>query len=314
MATDHKPTHLINRLPEVRGILKADEPLSRYTWFKVGGPAEVLFRPEDEDDLRSFLFALSADIPVCIIGNASNLLVRDGGVPGVVVRLGRKFSSIDVTGMQFRIGGGAADLNVARKARDNGISGFEFLSGIPGTIGGAVHMNAGAYGSEIKDICLSVRAIDRIGNLHELNNTDIGFSYRHTALDASWIITEATLQGVPGKVSEITARMEKIQLDRDRSQPVRTLTGGSTFANPVDGKAWELIDQAGCRGLVRGGAMVSNLHCNFLVNTGHATAADIEGLGEEVRRRVFDKFGITLEWEIRHIGIPANRDMKEVEQ
>ena len=311
MATVHNPKHLIHTMPRVRGDLKADDALSRYTWFKVGGPAEVLFKPADEEELCGFLSQLPANMPVSIIGNASNLLIRDGGVPGVVIRLGGAFTDIEISDTQMHVGAAAADLSVARKARDYAISGLEFLSGIPGTIGGAVRMNAGAYEDEIKDVCTSIRAIDRSGEVHELNASDLGFGYRHSTLDPSLIITQVTLQGKPGLIAEITQRMEKIQSDREQSQPVRTLTGGSTFANPKDHKAWQLIDQTGCRGLVWGGAIVSNLHCNFLVNSGNATAADIEGLGEEVRRRVFDKFGITLEWEIRRIGIPTLQGIKE---
>jgi UDP-N-acetylmuramate dehydrogenase len=314
MAADHNPKHLIHTMPRVRGDLKADDALSRYTWFKVGGPAEVLFKPADEEELCGFLSQLPANMPVSIIGNASNLLIRDGGVPGVVIRLGRAFSEIEISNTQIHVGAAAADLSVARKARDYAISGLEFLSGIPGTVGGAVCMNAGAYEDEIKDVCTSIRAIDRSGEVHELNASDFGFGYRHSTLDPSLIITQVTLQGKTGLIAEISQRMEKIQSDREQSQPVRTLTGGSTFANPKDHKAWQLIDQTGCRGLVRGGAIVSNLHCNFLVNSGNATAADIEGLGEEVRRRVFDKFGITLEWEIRRIGIPTLQGIKEVGQ
>jgi UDP-N-acetylmuramate dehydrogenase len=312
MATNLRSKHLINIMPTVRGKLKADENLSRYTWFKVGGPAEVLFKPADEEDLCTFLSRLPIHIPVSIIGNASNLLVRDGGIPGVVIRLGSAFSGIKIKRCEIRIGGAAADLSVARKARDNAISGFEFLSGIPGTLGGAIRMNAGAYGTEIKDICLSVRAVDRKGKVHELKNEDLGFIYRHSELDPNWVITEATFQGLNGVYLDITERMEKIQLDREKSQPVRTLTSGSTFTNPTGHKAWQLIDDAGCRGLVKGGAKVSNLHCNFLVNSGNATAEDIEGLGEEVRRRVFDKSGITLNWEIKNMGIPADEAVKEI--
>ena len=311
MAADHNPKHLIHTMPIVRGDLKADDALSRYTWFKVGGPAEVLFKPADEEELCGFLSQLPANMPVSIIGNASNLLIRDGGVPGVVIRLGRAFSEIEISNTQIHVGAAAADLSVARKARDYAISGLEFLSGIPGTVGGAVCMNAGAYEDQIKDVCTSIRAIDRSGEVHELNASDFGFGYRHSTLDPSLIITQVTLQGKTGLIAEISQRMEKIQSDREQSQPVRTLTGGSTFANPKDHKAWQLIDQTGCRGLVWGGAIVSNLHCNFLVNSGNATAADIEGLGEEVRRRVFDKFGITLEWEIRRIGIPTLQGIKE---
>ncbi len=314
MAANRNALHLIERLPTVRGDLKPDVPMARYTWFKVGGAAEVLYRPADEADLCAFLSQLPTDIPVCIIGNASNLLIRDGGVPGVVIRLGRAFSDISINGGVLQVGAGAADLSVARKARDSAVGGLEFLSGIPGTIGGAVRMNGGAYGAEIKDICTHARAVDRAGNVHDLSAAELGFSYRHSTLDPDWIITAATLQGRPAPASEITQRMETIQSDREQSQPVRTLTGGSTFANPKGHKAWQLIDQAGCRGLRRGGASVSELHCNFMVNDGSATAADIEGLGEEVRRRVFETSKITLEWEIRHIGVPLSNDMKEIGQ
>lgn len=314
MAADHIQVPLIETLPAVRGMLKANEPLSKYTWFKVGGPAEVLFRPEDEADLCLFLSALPPEIPITVIGNASNLLVRDGGVEGVVIRLGRGFSAIDITGQELHVGASAADLTVARKARDEAIGGLEFLAGIPGTIGGAVRMNAGAYGSELKDICLNVRVVDRAGSLTVLTSDEIGFSYRHANLGEEYIVTRAHLKGQAGVSSVITQQLEKIQSDREKSQPVRTLTGGSTFANPEGHKAWELIDQSGCRGMVRGGASVSNLHCNFLINSGSATAADIEGLGEEVKRRVFEKTGVTLNWEIRIIGTPGQNQIKEFQQ
>ena len=314
MATRLIPKHLIYRLPSVRGKLKADEALSRYAWFKVGGPAEVLFKPADEEDLCAFLSQLPIDIPVTIIGNTSNLLIRDGGIPGVVIRLGSAFSKIQIIKNQMHIGAAAADLSVARKARDNSISSFEFLSGIPGTLGGAIRMNAGAYGAEIKDVCLSARAVDGRGKVHELKNADLEFVYRHSEFDPTWIITQVTLQGRGGTLKDITERMEKIQFDREQSQPVRTLTGGSTFRNPIGRKAWELIDEAGCRGLVKGGAMVSNLHCNFLVNLGNATAKDIEELGDEVRRRVFDQLGFTLNWEIINMGVPAVNSFKEFQQ
>jgi UDP-N-acetylmuramate dehydrogenase len=232
----------------------------------------------------------------------------------VVIRLGGGFSEIKITKCQIRIGASAADLSVARKARDNAISGFEFLSGIPGTLGGAIRMNAGAYGAEIKGICTSVRAVDRRGKTHNLKNDDLGFMYRHSELDPTWIITEATFQGQDGVSTDISARMEKIQLNREQSQPVRTLTGGSTFTNPTGHKAWQLIDEAGCRGLVRGGAMVSNLHCNFLMNSGNATAADIEELGEEVRHRVFKQLGVMLNWEIKRMGVHADNTFKEIER
>jgi len=314
MATKTRAEKLIDLLPHARGELIADAPMAKYCWFKVGGPAEVLYKPADEDDLRVFLSELSPEIPVRIIGNASNLLIRDGGIDGVVIRLGRAFSTIEISGNCLRVGAAAADLTVARKARDSGITGLEFLAGIPGTMGGTVRMNGGAYGSEIKDVCRFVHVVDRAGNKHRIEASDAGFSYRHSELDPTWIVTEAQLEGDFGDKTEIAERIEKIQSEREKSQPIRTLTGGSTFANPPGHKAWELIDQAGCRGLTRGGASVSELHCNFLNNSGEATAADIEGLGEEVRRRVFENSGIMLEWEIRRIGNPANGDLKEVHQ
>jgi UDP-N-acetylmuramate dehydrogenase len=312
MASSQSHAHLIDRLPAVRGELRADEALSKYTWFKVGGPAEVLFRPADEEDLCLLLAALPAAVPVTVIGNASNLLVRDGGVPGVVIRLGRGFSAIEVEDQQMVVGAGAADLTVARSARDHGIRGLEFLSGIPGTLGGTVRMNGGAYGAEVKDVCTSVRAVDRSGQVHQVAAEDIDFSYRHTRLNAGWIITRATLRGSAGDQETITRRMQEIQSARESSQPVRSLTGGSTFANPDGYKAWQLIERAGCRGLVRGGACISDLHCNFIVNAGTASAADIEGLGEEVRRRVFETSGITLNWEIQIIGVPTPQQIKEI--
>ncbi len=313
MATSSSGGTLRDQLPAVRGELMAHEPLAKYTWFKVGGPAEILFKPADELDLSEFLANLPAEIAVTVIGNASNLLVRDGGIDGVVIRLGRAFSAIEVSEQSLAVGAAAADLTVARKARDNDIAGLEFLSGIPGTIGGTVRMNGGAYGAEIKDICQSVNAVDRKGVVHTIAAKDLGFSYRQSKLDPSWIVTQAILQGRVGNRSEIAARIKAIQTEREKSQPVRTLTGGSTFANPPGHKAWELIDQAGCRGLTRGDASVSELHCNFLNNSGNASASDIEGLGEEVRRRVFDASGVHLEWEIRRIGKPLAGVIKEVQ-
>ena len=313
MSAKHHAPSLMDSLPEVRGRLSADEPMARYTWFKVGGNAEVLFRPADADDLRDFLKAMSAEIPICVIGNASNLLVRDGGIPGVVIRLGSAFSQIRIEGHEIIAGAGAADLNVARTARDAGLAGLEFLSGIPGTIGGAVIMNGGAYGSELSDICVSAGCVDRQGNRHEIAAENLGFRYRHTDIDPSWIVTDVRLRGETGDQEKITERMAQIQNDREVTQPVRTPTGGSTFANPPGLKAWQLIDQAGCRGLKRGQAMVSDLHCNFLINQGGASACDLEGLGEEVRRRVFEHSGIRLEWEIRRIGIPGGPGIKEID-
>lgn len=299
--------HLIDRLPAVRGRLSADAPLAPVTWFRVGGPAEVLFRPADETDLRDFLAACPEDVPVTVIGVASNLLVRDGGVPGVVVRLGRDFAGIGVEDGRIRAGAGALDLNVALAARDAGIGGLEFLSGIPGTVGGAVRMNAGAYGREVKDAIVEATAVDRQGRRHRLDRAGLGLSYRHSELPADWIVTSALFEGAPADPAEVSARIDEIARTRADSQPVRARTGGSTFANPEGAKAWELIDRAGCRGFTIGGAQVSEKHCNFLINTGDATAADLEGLGEEVRRRVREASGIDLRWEIRRIGRGTTR-------
>jgi UDP-N-acetylmuramate dehydrogenase len=280
---------LLRRLPPVRGRLTANAPIGPMTWFRVGGPAEALFRPTDTEDLAAFLAALPSDIPVTVIGVGSNLLVRDGGISGVVIRLGRGFVDIVPGREQVETGAGALDLNVALTAADAGIAGLEFLSGIPGTIGGGFRTNAGAYGTEFKDALISADALDRRGTLHTVTPAEMGLSYRHSEVDLGWI----------GR------RMTEIRAAREASQPIRARTGGSTFANPPGHQAWKLIDEAGCRGLTRGGAMVSEKHTNFLINTGNATAADIEGLGEEVRRRVRDRFGITLEWEIRRIGLPS---------
>jgi len=296
---------LIERLPAVRGRYTENASLAQITWFRVGGPAEVMFRPADEEDLSTFLSAKPADVPVTVIGVGSNLLVRDGGVEGVVVRLGREFAKIGVGGDHIFAGAGALDMNVALTAEEAGLTGFEFLSGIPGTIGGALRMNGGAYGSEVKDIFVRARAVDSQGCIHELGLEDMGFGYRKTGIDRSWTFLDAEFKGVPGDRNEISTRMREIQSMRQETQPVRTPTGGSTFANPPEGKAWELIDQAGCRGLRVGGAMVSEKHCNFLINMGDATAADLEELGETVRRRVKDNSGISLRWEVRRIGSPV---------
>lgn len=304
MMAQQRSAHLIDGLPAVRGKLDADASLARFTWFKVGGPAEVLFRPADTDDLSAFLCDLPEGIPITVMGTASNLLVRDGGVEGVVIRLGRGFSEIEVTGDCIRAGASAVDLNVARQARQAELTGLEFLSGIPGTIGGALRMNAGAYECEVKDIFDHALALDGNGKRHRLSAEDMGFSYRHVTVPSDWIFVEATFRGKPGTRDVIAQRMDEIRKQREATQPVRTPTGGSTFKNTVTAKAWELVDQAGCRGLKRGGAMVSEQHCNFLINTGGATASDIEGLGEEVRRRVQQTSGVVLEWEIQRIGRP----------
>jgi len=304
MAAEAVSSRLIDRLPPVRGRYAEDAPLGRVTWFRTGGTAEVLFRPVDADDLAEFLAARPVDVPVTVLGVGSNVLVRDGGVPGVVVRLGRAFAAIHVDGEAIEAGAAALDVNVAMVARDAGLGGLEFLCGIPGTVGGALRMNAGAYGREIKDVLITAQAIDEAGGRHDLTAADMGFGYRQSSVPADWLFVAARLRAEPGDRIEIARRMAEVQIARERTQPVRTRTGGSTFANPPDGSAWKLIDKAGCRGLKRGGAMVSEQHCNFLVNTGDATAADLEALGEEVRRRVFEATGVKLEWEIRRIGVP----------
>jgi UDP-N-acetylmuramate dehydrogenase len=296
------PPALIERLPAVRGRLTANAPIGPMTWFRVGGPAEILFRPADEADLADFLKALPADVPVTVIGVGSNLLVRDGGIPGVTIRLGRGFAEITAVANEVHAGAGALDLNVALTAAEAGIGRLEFLSGVPGTIGGGLRMNAGAYGAEIKDVLVHADAVDRSGTIHRVAATELGLSYRHSDAPADWIFTSALLCGRRDGPAEITGKMVEIKSAREASQPIRARTGGSTFANPPGHQAWRLIDEAGCRGLARGGAMVSEKHTNFLINTGAATAADIEGLGEEVRRRVNAQFGIVLEWEIRRIG------------
>ncbi len=303
----HAPARLIDRLPKVRGRLSENAPLSGITWFRVGGPAEVMFRPADVDDLAQFLAGKPSDVPVTVIGVGSNLLVRDGGVRGVVIRLGRGFVDIARDGHIVRAGAGALDLNVALQSREWGLAGLEFLSGIPGTIGGALRMNAGAYRREMKDVTLGAEALDAKGQRHYLTNGALVFDYRYCGVPEDWIFIAAELKGEPDEPGAIQRRIADIQTRREESQPLRTRTGGSTFRNPSDTaaegrKAWELIDATGCRGLMIGGAQVSPMHCNFLINTGTATAAAIEALGEEVRRRVFDKFGVTLEWEIRRIG------------
>jgi UDP-N-acetylmuramate dehydrogenase len=309
MALARAAGRLIERLPAVRGRLTENAPLAPITWFRVGGPAEVMFRPADLDDLAAFLAGKPDDVAVTVIGVGSNLLVRDGGVPGVVVRLGRGFVEMVRDGDLVRAGAGALDLNVALFARDQGLAGLEFLSGIPGTIGGALRMNAGAYGSELADVALGAEALDARGVRRWLTHAELGLAYRHSAAPADWIYTAALLRAAPGAPAAIQARIAEIQAQREATQPIRTRTGGSTFANPTDQpeaagrKAWQLIDQAGCRGLRRGGAQVSEKHCNFLINAGEASAADIEGLGEEVRARVRERFGVELRWEIRRIGL-----------
>ncbi len=298
-------TRLIDRLPKVRGRLTEGSLLSAVTWFRVGGPADVLFKPADLEDLAQFLKQKPADVPVTVIGVGSNLLVRDGGIDGVVIRLGRAFAETRASGGAISAGAAALDLNVALAARDAGIGGLEFLSGIPGTIGGALRMNAGAYGAELSDIFRHADALNAKGELHRLGTIEMGFTYRRCAVPEDWIFVGGVFAGRPDEPKAIHARIQEIQSKREESQPIRARTGGSTFVNPTGHKAWQLIDDAGCRGLRKGGAMVSEKHCNFLINTGDATGADIEALGEEVRRRVRDKSGIELAWEIKRIGRPA---------
>jgi UDP-N-acetylmuramate dehydrogenase len=294
--------HLLSRLPAVRGRLRADAPLAQQTWFRVGGNAEVLFRPADEADLAEFLAGCPADIPVQIIGVASNLIIRDGGLPGVTIKLGSEFARVETDGETITAGAATLDTTIAQHAAAESLGGLEFLSGIPGAIGGALRMNAGAYGSEIKDILISASAVDRQGKIHTVRAADLNLTYRHSGAPADWIFTGATFMAHRASESDIMAHMDEIKAARESTQPVRSRTGGSTFANPYGHKAWQLIDAAGCRGLRVGGAQVSELHCNFLLNTGDATAADLENLGEEVRARVQRHSGIDLRWEIQRIG------------
>lgn len=294
---------LKSAMPELRGRLLANQPLAEAAWFRVGGPAQALFMPDDEADLAYFLRYLPADVPVMALGAASNIIIRDGGIPGVVVRLGNRFSEIAIEpGHRVRAGTGALDVRVARAARDAGVAGLEFYSGIPGGIGGALRMNAGAYGGETKDVLIEARGVDRAGNLRSFTSADMGYTYRHSTAPDDVIFTQALLQGRAGDPTAITAAMEDIAAKRKASQPPNK-TCGSTFKNPPGKKAWQLIDAAGCRGLTVGGAQVSELHCNFLINLGGATAADIETLGETVRRRVRETSGVDLDWEIKRIGL-----------
>lgn len=298
-------------LPPIRGRVQANASLAPFTWFRAGGHAEFLVRPADAADLAALLRALPATTPVQVIGAASNLIIRDGGLPGVTIRLARGFSTI-VTEPDGVIAGAAAlDLTVAETAAAAGLTGLEFLSGIPGTIGGAVAMNAGAYGGEMAHVLAWAECVTRDGEKRRLSSTDLAFGYRHANVPPGSVITRARLVAKAGARPVIAAKMAEIRAAREASQPVRARTGGSTFRNPDGMKAWELIDAAGCRGLTRGGAMVSDKHCNFLINTGTATAADIEALGEEVRRRVKATTGVMLEWEIRRIGVPSRAVREE---
>lgn len=296
---------LLERLPRVEGTYTENFNLARHMWFKVGGPAEVAFEPADLADLRYFLAERPRDVPVTVIGVGSNLLIRDGGIAGVVIRLGRAFGDITVDDGSIAAGASALAINVARAAQRESLAGLEFLSGIPGAIGGALRMNAGAYEREMRDVVIRAHAVDPSGVLNVLQASALGFTYRHCAVPEDWIFVGAELRTEPGEAKAIAARMAEIGAARAETQPIRTQTGGSTFKNPPGAKAWELIDQAGCRGLRHGGAQVSDQHCNFLINTGTATAADLEGLGELVRERVRDACGVELDWEIRRIGETA---------
>jgi UDP-N-acetylmuramate dehydrogenase len=291
------------RLPQLRGRLMSNQPLAELIWFRVGGPAQVLFMPEDEADLAYFLGRLPPEIPVTVVGLGSNLIVRDGGVPGVVIRLGRGFGEVKVEeGTRIRAGTAVPDVKVSRAAQEAAITGLAFFRGIPGAIGGALRMNGGAYGRETKDALIEARGVDRQGRVRVFANADMHYTYRHCGAPDDVIFTQALFQGAPGDPATIAAEMDKITESREATQPIKSRTGGSTFKNPPGHKAWQLIDAAGCRGLKRGGAQVSEMHCNFLINLGSATAADIEALGETVRRRVKENSGIELEWEIKRIG------------
>ncbi len=291
-------------LPDLRGRLTANAALADITWFRVGGPAQVLFSPADADDLAYFRAGIPDDLSVIVIGLGSNLLVRDGGVPGVVIRLGRGFSQVIVEpGHRIRCGTAVPDVKLARATADAGIAGLAFYRGIPGSVGGALRMNGGAHGCETKDVLVEARAVDPQGRQHTLSLADMNFTYRHCGVPADWIFTEAVFQGTPGEPAEILRQMNEVAEYREANQPIKDRTGGSTFKNPLGDSAWKLIDAAGCRGLRVGGAKVSELHCNFLINDGNATAEDIERLGETVRARVRQTTGVVLQWEIVRIGL-----------
>ncbi|MBI1326099.1 MAG: UDP-N-acetylmuramate dehydrogenase [Alphaproteobacteria bacterium] len=289
-------------LPKVAGSYEFDVPLAPMTWFRVGGKADVVFKPQDKHDLAQFLKNLPSDIPVSVMGAFSNVIIRDGGLRGVLVKLPKSFSEIKIEGDAVIAGAAAMDVMAARETAEAALDGFAFLVGIPGTIGGAVYMNAGAYGAEIKDILENVEIVTRDGVLKTISNEACGFAYRHSELPEGAIIISASFKGKKGDKAAIVAAMEKIKQERLETQPVKSRTGGSTFANPAEARAWELVDKAGCRGLTLGGAQISEKHCNFMINTGSATAADLEALGEEVRKKVFQNSGISLKWEIRRIG------------
>ncbi len=306
---------LLDRLPTVRGRYTANAPLAQSTWFQVGGPAEVMFKPADRDDLQLFLQQCPSDVPILIIGLASNLIIRDGGVDGVVIKLGREFAQIDLdpnNPQQIIAGAAALDGNVALVAQKNSLAGLEFLAGIPGSIGAGIRMNAGCYGAEFCDVLVEVTALDRQGQLHRVTPHELGMTYRHIDAPKDWIFIEAVFKATPSDVNTVIERMNEIKAKREASQPIKEKTGGSTFANPErdvpgSGSAWQAVDKAGCRGLQIGGARMSDLHCNFMINTGGATASDLETLGETVRDKVKQQSGINLRWEIQRIGKPLQQ-------
>jgi UDP-N-acetylmuramate dehydrogenase len=293
------------RMPDLRGRVAANAMLADITWFRVGGPAQVLYTPADAADLAYFMERLPAELPVTVIGLGSNLLVRDGGVPGVVIRLGRGFSQITVEpGNRLRVGTAVPDVKLSRAAADAGIAGLAFYRGVPGSVGGALRMNAGAHGCETKDVLVEARAVDRRGTIHVLPLAAMHLTYRHCGVPGDFMFTEALFQGTPGDPAEIQKQMEEVAEYREANQPIKERTGGSTFKNPPGSSAWRLVDAAGCRGLRVGGAKVSEMHCNFLINDRNASAEDVERLGETVRARVRETSGVTLEWEIIRLGLP----------
>ncbi len=307
MMAAEQTSSLIDVLPAIQGRVQAGAPLAANSWFRVGGSAEILARPSDVANLSILVGDMPMHLPVFALGAASNVIIRDGGIAGVVIRLGRGFNTVEVQADGVVAGAAALDATVAEHAAASGLTGLEFLSGIPGTIGGAVAMNAGAYGNDIANTLDWAEIVTRQGEVLRLSAGQIGFAYRHSGLPPECVVTRARLRAQPGDAAAIATRMAQIRSSREQTQPVRARTGGSTFRNPDGQKAWELIDAAGCRGLMRGGAQVSEKHCNFLINVNQATAADLEGLGEEVRRRVHAASGVTLAWEIKRIGVPASK-------
>ncbi|MEE2745459.1 MAG: UDP-N-acetylmuramate dehydrogenase [Pseudomonadota bacterium] len=306
MARTIRNPRLIQLLPKVRGVLSENVNLAKLTWFRVGGPAEVFFRPADELDLKNFLEGTPEEIPITILGVCSNLLIRDGGIPGVTIRLGHGFNRLVASDNTITSGAAVSNLKIANFALDKGLTGLEFLSGIPGSLGGSIRMNAGAYGSEIKDYIQNVRMISRAGVPSEVIVSKLDFGYRKCNITSEQIFLEATLKGRPSAKSKIRQKLDQVKSFRNLNQPIKLSTGGSTFVNPPEAAAWELIEKAGCRGLTRGDAKVSEKHCNFLINLGNATAEELEELGEDIRSRVYECSGIKLEWEIIRVGIRAN--------